>query len=191
MSTATTTTLALKEWGAAVHALLAGRQTLLLRKGGIHEKAFVAPEDGGGFVLFPTVAHSHRDRTRPEHHDLLALGEADATDDAVVVRCGIGVVATVEVARPAALPELSDLHIWTDDSIRRDRLEFRPKHALTALVVRGVALPEPVVVPRSPDHGGCRSWLALPEVWDGQQGVAVHDDDRLRADAERVRRTVG
>ena len=39
--TATTLTQpALKEWSAAVHALLDGRQTVLLRKGGIHEKRF-------------------------------------------------------------------------------------------------------------------------------------------------------
>ena len=31
---------ALKEWSAAVRALLDGRQTVLLRKGGIHEKRF-------------------------------------------------------------------------------------------------------------------------------------------------------
>ncbi len=31
-------TPALKEWSAAVHALLDGRQTVLLRKGGIGEK---------------------------------------------------------------------------------------------------------------------------------------------------------
>ncbi|WP_031743828.1 DUF1802 family protein, partial [Mycobacterium tuberculosis] len=33
-------TPALKEWSAAVHALLDGRQTVLLRKGGIGEKRF-------------------------------------------------------------------------------------------------------------------------------------------------------
>ncbi|WP_143119568.1 DUF1802 family protein, partial [Mycobacterium tuberculosis] len=33
-------TPALKEWSAVVHALLDGRQTVLLRKGGIGEKRF-------------------------------------------------------------------------------------------------------------------------------------------------------
>ncbi len=62
-------TPALKEWSAAVHALLDGRQTVLLRKGGIGEKRFeVAAHE---FLLFPTVAHSHAERVRPEHRDLL------------------------------------------------------------------------------------------------------------------------
>ncbi len=53
---------ALKEWSAAVHALLDGRQRVLLRKGGIGEKRFeLAARE---FLLFPTVAHSHAERVR-------------------------------------------------------------------------------------------------------------------------------
>ena len=56
---------ALKEWSAAVHAMLDGRQTVLLRKGGIHEKKFTL--DSPHFVFFPTVAHSHAQRVRPAY----------------------------------------------------------------------------------------------------------------------------
>ena len=90
--------LALKEWGAAVHALLQGRQTVLLRKGGIHEKRFVLR--GSQFWLYPTVAHSHAGSTRPEHADLLPPGAADVTGDAVVVRASVSVVEAIEVTRP-------------------------------------------------------------------------------------------
>ena len=68
------TVTALKEWSAVVHALLDGRQQVLLRKGGIGEKRFditVARE----FLLFPTVAHSHAERVRPEFHQLLTEAE--------------------------------------------------------------------------------------------------------------------
>ena len=64
--------LALKEWAAVVHALLDGRQTVLLRKGGIHEKRFSLR--GSRFVVFPTVAHSHAESTRPESHRMPASG---------------------------------------------------------------------------------------------------------------------
>ena len=191
MDTATATTLALKEWGAVAHALLDGRQTVLLRKGGIHEQAFAVPGDGGGFVLFPTVAHSHAERVRPEHAGLLAPGAADVTDEAVTIRCGIGLVDVVPVRRPERLPELADLHIWTDRSVREDRVEFRPRHALQVLVVRAVRLDEPVTLPRLDAYGGCRSWLDLPLAWDGRTGAPVHDEGRLAADAARVVRTVG
>jgi len=186
----TATTLALKEWGAVAAALLDGRQTVLLRKGGIHEKRFVvSPErgDANRFVLFPTVAHSHAERVRPEHAALLAVGAADVADGALVVRCGLTLVDAVEVRRPEALVEIADLHIWTEESVRVDRLEFRPRVPLAALVVRAVALPEPVVLPRLEAYGGCRSWVDLPVAWDGAAGRQVHAESRLAADATRVR----
>jgi hypothetical protein len=185
------TTLALKEWGAVAHALLDGRQTLLLRKGGIHEKAFTVEGDAGGFVLFPTVAHSHAERVRPEHTDLLPLGAADVTDDRFTVRCGVTVVDAVEVAHPERLGEVADLHIWTEESIRVDRIEFRPRHPLHALVVRAFALPAPVVIERTEAFGGCRSWLDLPVAWDGRSGRQVHPEARLAEDARRVRALLG
>ena len=134
------TTLALKEWSAAVHALLDGRQTVLLRKGGIGEKRFeVAAER---FLLFPTVAHSHAERVRPEHRDLLAPAAADSDDGHIVVRAGAKVVAAVAVSNPEGLADIEPLHIWTDASVREDRLDFRPRHRLTVLVVQACPLTE-------------------------------------------------
>lgn len=187
---APTTTVSLKEWGAAIHALLQGRQQILLRKGGIHEKAFATPEEDGGFLLFPTVAHTHAERTRPEHHDLLPAGDADATDDHLVVRAGVHVVDVVEVTRPERLPELDDLHIWTAESIRTDRVEFRPKHPLQILVVQAVELPEAIVLPRLEAYGGCRSWIDVHVEWDGS-GRVVGDRAELERVSQRVRSTVG
>ena len=183
---------ALKEWAAVGRALLDGRQTLLLRKGGIHEKSFdAAAADGDAFVLFPTVEHSHAERTRPEHRDLLALAAADSTPEAITVRCGLRLVDAVEVATPERLAEVADLHIWTDASVSEDRVAFRPKHPLHALVVQAIALPEPVTLAREERFGGCRSWLELPLAWDGRRGTPVHAHERLAADAERVRATLG
>lgn len=189
MSVQTATTIALKEWGAAIHALLEGRQTVLLRKGGIHERVFDTSRAREPFVLFPTVAHSHAERTRPEHRDLLERGAADARDDAVTIRCGVRIVDVVAVSRPERLPAVRDLHIWTDASIQADRVEFRPKHDLQVLVVQAVQLPTPVELPRTEAFGGCRSWIDVPLVWDGA-GREVHAAARLQADAERVRAAV-
>jgi hypothetical protein len=184
-----TTTLALKEWAAVAAALLGGRQTVLLRKGGIHEKRFSVADDR--FVLFPTVAHSHAERVRPEHADLLAHGARDVRDDGTfTVRCGATLVDVVEVRRPERLPEIADLHIWTDDSVRTDRLEFRPKLPLQVLVVRAHALPSPITLHRLDDYAGCRSWVDLPLSWNGATGRPAHDDAHLDAVAARVRKTV-
>ncbi|MBX7453226.1 DUF1802 family protein [Mycolicibacterium sp. 3033] len=185
--TTTLTSPALKEWSAAVHALLDGRQTVLLRKGGIGEKRFEVTATR--FLLFPTVAHSHLERVRPEHRDLLGPAAADSTEDEIVVRAGARVVDAIEVARPQHLDDIAAEHIWTADSVREDRLDFRPRHRLTVLVVSTAALAEPVTLPRTPDFRGCTSWVSLPIT--PQWGPPVHDDATLREIAARVRRSVG
>ncbi len=189
--TGTLTQPALKEWSAAVHALLDGRQTVLLRKGGIHEKRFdVAPEVAQSwFLLFPTVVHSHAERVRPEHRELLGPAAADSTEDDVVLRAVARVVAAVEVNRPEKLDEIAPLHIWTTESVRADRLDFRPRHRLTVLVVSAAPLTEPLRLVRTPDYRGCSSWVQLPvrPEW----AAPVHDDATLLEIATRVRRSVG
>lgn len=182
---------ALKEWSAAVHALLDGRQTVLLRKGGIHEKRFeVAPDAAKSrFLLFPTVAHSHAGRVRPEHRDVLEPAAMDSTEDAVFLRAGARVVAAVEVNRPENLDDIARLHIWTADSVRSDRLDFRPRHRLTVLVVSVTPLRKPVWLARTPDYRGCLSWLQLPV--QTEWAAPVHDDDALHHVAELVAGSVG
>lgn len=180
-------TPALKEWSAAVHAMLDGRQTVLLRKGGIHEKRFDLASSE--FLFLPTTAHEHAERVRPEHRDLLRLSAADCTEDDVLISAGAKVVAAIEVNDPTGLEAIAAHHIWTAVSVRADRLDFRPKHRLTALVVAARPLTNPVRLPRTPAYAGCTSWVQLPltPTW----GAPVHDDDALLAIADDVRRSVG
>jgi hypothetical protein len=184
--TAARTAPGLKEWSATVHALLDGRQTVLLRKGGIREKRFElsAPR----FLLFPTVAHSHAERVHPEHRDLLGPAAADSTDAEVVLRAGAKVVAAVEVCNPDGLADIEPMHIWTAESVRADRLDFRPKHRLTVLVVQASPLVAPVRIDRTADYAGCTSWVRLPV--SPELAAPVHDDTTLRRITERVRRAV-
>ncbi|ORV84871.1 hypothetical protein AWC11_20735 [Mycobacterium interjectum] len=188
--TLTATMPALKEWSAVVHALIDGRQRVLLRKGGIGEKRFeLAARE---FLLFPTVAHSHALRVRPEHRDLLDAGAGDSTDERLVVRAAAKVVAAQEVNRPDGLPALEDLHIWTAASVREDRLDFRPKHKLAVLVVSVIPLAEPVLITRTPEYAGCTSWVQLPLTpADVRLAAPVCDEAALDRVARRVRDAVG
>jgi hypothetical protein len=184
------TATALKEWSAVVHALLDGRQRVLLRKGGIGEKRFeVAAQE---FLLFPTVAHSHEERVRPEHRDLLDAAAADSDDEHLVVRAAAKVVAALPVNRPENLGAIEDLHIWTAESVRADRLDFRPKHKLAVLVVSAIPLIEPVRLTRTPGYAGCKSWVQLKNL-PARPALAapVHDDVALTDVAARVRDAIG
>ena len=170
-----------------VHALLDGRQTVLLRKGGIHERRFTVT--ASRFLLFPTVAHTHAERVRPEHRDLLDAAAADSTDKAVTIRAGARVIAAVEVNRRDNLEKIAPLHIWTAESVRCDRLDFRPKHRLTVLVVQASPLARPLRLQRTPEYAGCTSWVQLPI--DPEWAPPVHDDATLSEIAARVRDSVG
>jgi hypothetical protein len=81
------------------------------------------------------------------------------------------------------------MHIWTAESVRADRLDFRPRHRLTVLVVQASPLVEPVRLARTPDYAGCKSWVPLPV--DPTWAAPVHDDASLQEIAERVLRCVG
>ncbi|TFV55018.1 DUF1802 family protein [Mycobacterium sp. PS03-16] len=167
--------------------MLDGRQTVLLRKGGIGEKRFSL--DARRFLLFPTVAHSHAERVRPEHRDLLVPAAGDSTETALTLRAAASVVAAVEVHRPEGIGDLEPLHIWTAESVHADRLDFRPRHRLTVLVVQIRPLVEPVHIDRTPQYAGCTSWVDLPVA--PAVGPPVHEDEALAVVAERVRRSVG
>jgi hypothetical protein len=183
-------TAALKEWSAVVHALLDGRQRVLLRKGGIGEKRFeVAARE---FLLFPTVAHSHAERVRPEHRDLLDTAAADSGDQHLLVRAAAKVVAALPVNRPENMGAIEDLHIWTAESVRADRLDFRPKHRLAVLVVSVIPLIEPVRLTRTPEYAGCKSWVELQDLPVRPALAApVYDEAVLTDVAARVRDSVG
>ncbi|OBH02305.1 hypothetical protein A5696_12220 [Mycobacterium sp. E2699] len=186
--TRSATVPALKEWGAVVHALLAGRQRVLLRKGGVGEKRFeLAARE---FLLFPTVAHSHAERVRPEHRDLLDAGAHDSADDHLVLRAAAKVVAAQEVNRPDGLAAIEDLHIWTAESVRADRLDFRPRHKLAVLVVSVIPLAEPVRIERIPEFAGCKSWVELAPAG-VRLAAPVCDEAELDRVVRRVRDAVG
>src|ERR1700692_2364209 len=103
-------------------------------------------------MLSPTVAHGHAERVRPEFRDLLAAAAPDSTDDRFVARAAAEVVAALPVNAPEHITAIEDLHIWTAESVRRDRLDFRPKHRLAVLVVQAIPLLSPVGLPRGSDY---------------------------------------
>jgi hypothetical protein len=120
---------------------------------------------------------------------LLDAAAADSTDEHLLVRAAAKVVAALPVNRPGGLGAIEDLHIWTAESVRADRLDFRPKHKLAVLVVSAIPLVEPVRLTRTPDYAGCTSWVQLPIR--PALGAPVHDDAELTQVAIRVRDAVG
>ncbi len=149
---------ALKEWAVAVEALERGASALVVRKGGIREKAFAIPETR--FLFFKSYEHQNPDQLKPLYHDLLRSIPQRWDDGPVIFTSFAEVRGAYEVSEAEELEVLDPYHIWTPE-YAESRLKWRPKKPLTVLVLRTYLLPEPVELPYRAEYGGCKSWISL------------------------------
>jgi hypothetical protein len=153
-------THALKEWAVAVEALEKGETALVVRKGGIREKAFAVPKTR--FLFFKSYEHQKADQLKPAYHDLLRSIPDRRDDEPVIFTSFAEVYGAYEVSEAEELEALDPHHIWTHE-YAESRLKWRPKKPLTVLVLRTYLLPEPIVLEYRESYGGCKSWIELEE----------------------------
>lgn len=151
---------ALKEWAVAVEALERGATALVVRKGGIREKAFAVADRR--FLLLPGYEHQRPELLKPEYRDLMA-GIPDLTDDGPLRFTSFAeVVGAYEISEPESLAAIEPYHMWSPE-YAESRFKWRPKKPLTVLVLRAYLLPGRVELPYSESYGGCKSWIELDE----------------------------
>ncbi len=151
---------ALKEWAVAVEALEHGETALVVRKGGIREKAFAVPK--ARFLFFKGYEHQKEAQLKPAYHDLLRSIPEMKDDGPVIFTSFAEVRAAYEISEAEELEALDPCHIWAHE-YAESRLKWRPKKPLTVLVLRTYLLPEPVELPYRAEYGGCKSWIELAE----------------------------
>lgn len=175
---------ALKEWAVTCEALAEGAQVLIVRKGGIGEKRFDLPHPA--FFLFPTYAHQRPDLVKAAHHgDFAGALQRRDDPDRLPLAVWAELVSAHPIRDPEALDAIDDLHILTPD-YAAERLKWRRKHPLWAAVLRVWRLEEPVVLDVGPEHGGCVSWITLPEGLAPGTRVPALDDAAFAAAERRV-----
>lgn len=152
---------AFKEWAAICAALDAGAQSLILRKGGIHEGRAGFRVDRNEFWLFPTQFHQEPGQLAPAGARWLDVARRQIPPTGQLrIANYVCVEQVLELTDLTAIPKLAGLHHWSDETVDQ---RFHYKHpGLFALVVRTCRLPEPFLIPDSPHFGGCRSWVDLP-----------------------------
>ena len=152
---------ALKEWAVAIEALGRGMQALIIRKGGIREDNNRFEVKFPQFLFFPSFEHQQSDLLMPEHAAALADALAAEPDaDALTFTAFAKVHSAFPVTDLAQLEALAPHHIWTQEYAEK-RLRWKPKVALTAMVLRVYRLPEAKQAPFRPEYVGCKSWLPL------------------------------
>ena len=177
---------ALKEWAVTIEALAEGEQVLIVRKGGIGEKTFSLPHHR--FFLFPTHLHQRPELVteagRALFSDALARQEEPA-------RLPLPAVAQIHssysLSHPRELAALEGLHILSAE-YATERLRWRPKHPLWAVVLRVARLAAPPVVALTPELGGCVSWVDLGRELPDAPAEPALDEAAFAAAAEEVGR---
>jgi hypothetical protein len=149
---------ALKEWAVAVKALERGETALVVRKGGIREKAFAVPKTR--FLLLPGYEHQKPELLKRKHRHLMDE-IPDLTDDGPLRFSSFAEVAgAYEISEPEELAAVDPHHMWTSE-YAESRFKWRPKKPLTVLVLRTYLLPDTVTLPYVDEYGGCKSWIEL------------------------------
>jgi hypothetical protein len=149
---------AFKEWAVICRALAEGKQSLIIRKGGIAESDFQLSHTR--FWLFPTYTHQQREGIKPEAMPLLEEVERDRPP-ANLVRLShfVEVAGVYHVHNVVGALLLEHLYLWSEETIRK-RFAYRSP-GLYLMPVRVYRAPVIHEVPDTAYYGGCRTWVEL------------------------------
>ena len=176
-------TTAFKEWALICEALGSGRQSVILRKGGIAEGRAGFAFQHEEFFLFPTWFHEQLERTTlpPETPVPAAL------EDEIEIAYAATVEWTRLVTDLAVVKRLRDLHVWRDEIVE-ERFRYDETPGLHVAFVRVFRLEPPQRLRMEKKYGGCRSWVELPAL-EGSALVSVLSDEehaRRRIELNRI-----
>jgi hypothetical protein len=176
-----------KEWSAVCLALGAGRQSILMRRGGIHEPGNAFQPDHAWFLLVPTHWHQTADAiAEKDAHFWRASQSSDRNDEHFAVTHAAKLIEILPIHDSGALHRLVDEHIWTEEVIR-ERYERNDLNGLFAMVIRVFALSSTVRWTIRPADRGCKSWIER-ETGPSTAGlVPVLDDDSFNVVHTRIR----
>jgi hypothetical protein len=170
---------ALKEWAVICYALAAGRQALILRKGGIEESNGGFRLEHTRFWLFPTYVHQQS--TGIKESAIPLLKEVEQT------RPPAGVIRLSHFAEAAGVFYLHDmvgalrldhLHVWSQETVHA-RFAYRSP-GLQAIPLRVYRAAEPAELPDTAKYTGCRSWVELDRTLPTAGATPVMDDQAFR-----------
>lgn len=169
-----------KEWQVVCDALFNGRQSILLRKGGIHEGRQGFSFAHESFFLFPTRFHALADQVREGEVKVLPEwqpGEMLRITHHAEAQWAVTLTDWQKVAA------IEPHHIYNEATVR-DRFDWQGKGMASGSIhlalVRVRQLATPWELPYEARYGGCRSWVNLPEPptdWRETAVPVIPDDD--------------
>jgi hypothetical protein len=167
--------VALKEWASVCAALEAGRQIILLRKGGILEAIGGFELEHPQFLLFPTYLHQKAQLLKPEWRDHVEQPTEEPAEIQLSLAALVSDIVKVDSRQQAAA--IAAQHVWAEALIDM-RFNYRPKNPLYLLLVRAYRLPRAATIVTTPEYAGCKSWVPL------EQEIATSGATPILSDAD-------
>ncbi|HEY2881389.1 MAG TPA: DUF1802 family protein [Pirellulales bacterium] len=153
--------IAFKEWAVVCASLAAGRQTIILRKGGIDEGREGFRVQHREFWLLPTRFHQDPSQLTADGAALLRqMQSVQLPTDHFQIELYAAVEQVFEVRNLDVLHRLAGQHILAEQTVDQ---RFHYRHpGLFVLAARIYRLPKPITFADSPYIAGCKSWVELP-----------------------------
>jgi hypothetical protein len=174
------TNAALKEWAIVCRALADGRQTLLIRKGGIEEIKAGFQVVHRDFWLFPTYVHQKAaDLTPAIHAEFAGVQAAQPPAGTIAFQLYATVEDVVRVTDLDRLRSLEGSHILSWDCVA-SRFQYRNKPGVHVMAVRVYRRPSSITLGNTPQYDGCVSWVDLDEALETAGCAPVLSDAEFR-----------
>lgn len=152
--------IAFKDWAAVCAAMGQGRQSLIVRKGGIAEGRAGFQFEHPAFFLYATAYHEHMAKLRPGLSDGLASAPS-VRNTAVEISDFFLLDWTATITDWPAVRALAPFHLYREDVVR-ERFDYDGEPGVQIAFGRAYRLSQPWRFPDEARFGGCRSWIQLP-----------------------------
>ncbi len=168
---------AFKEWAVVCKALAEGRQSIVLRKGGIAEKNDEFQVEQTRFWLYPTYLHQQRDGVTADAMPLLEQAEAERPPRGVVrlTHFAEAVGGVYRLHDLAAALLLGGMHCLSAATVK-SRFEYK-RPGLFVLPVRVHRAARATDLPETAYYAGCRSWVELERELPTEGAAPVLSDE--------------
>lgn len=180
-----------KEWATVCAALGNGAQSIILRKGGIHEGRGGFWWRHDRFFLFPTRFHGEEAQFPwqgpvPQHSPESENGE----EMSHTVEFLAEVDFKHQITSWETAAALHSFHFWTAETLRA-RFDYSEEAGISFAFLRVFRLAEPWTFPDQRNFGGCRSWLDLPEPPAALESLPVLEAAEHASRRAAIRRVLG
>ena len=145
-----------KEWAAVCEALGRGRQSIILRKGGIAEGRDGFSFRHREFFLFPTWFHE-----QPQKVGEFTGGAPVENGQLLTIRFAATLECSQTITSWDVAEALAPFHIWKPEVVR-ERFDYDEAPGLQAAFVRVFRVKPDWTFANEKKYGGCRSWVNLP-----------------------------